>query len=190
MDNPQIGSAELRLAGGEALTGSISRVTNQFVAFMTSTKAGACEDVDLSRITAVKWLKAARRPNAAEIVAVDAFALPFVAPFYAGHAVANLFRQMSPPLKPLRGIWEPGGPARGALVSRLEFTGDTVSYVTTTSQRGGWAVEQDRLRLTFEGEPESVRSFHFDCGALVLENPVIKSGRDLPSCDIEHVLLA
>jgi hypothetical protein len=71
---------------------------------------------------------------------------PFTQATYAGHAVANLFRQMSPPLKPLRGIWEPGGPARGALVSRLEFTGDTVSYVTTTSQRGGWAVEQDRLR--------------------------------------------
>ena len=81
---------------------------------------------------------------------------------------------MSPPLKPLRGIWEAGDPAGGG--SRLEFTGDSVSYAATTDQRGRWAVEEDRLRLTLEGEPESVRPFHFDCGTLVLENPVIKFG--------------
>lgn len=175
VDHPQLGSAELTLADGGTETGSILRVTDQFVVFMKSAKPAACEDVDLSRITAVKWLKSSgRSPNAAEMVAIDVVAVPFIVPFYAGHTIANLFRKASPPLKPLRGVWEPGRPAQGALASRLEFTGGTVSYVTTTSKRGRWAAEQDRLRLTFEGGPESVSPFHFDCGDLVLENPVIR----------------
>ena len=81
MDDPRLGNAELTLADGETRTGSISRVTDQFVTFLTSTKPAACENVDLSKITAVKWLKGGRGPNAAEVVAFDAVTLPFVAPF-------------------------------------------------------------------------------------------------------------
>jgi hypothetical protein len=91
-------------------------------------------------------------------------------PFFVADAVVEPFKRVSPPMRPLRGTWESGG-SRAMPKGSLEFTGDTVKCRSMTSKRGHWSAENGRLHLTWDGEPEWVGRFHFECGNLVVENP-------------------
>ena len=172
LTKPRLCSAQLTWADGRTQKGRIVRVTDRFIAFETSIRPPACENVELSKVAAVQWL-----PGAGDSAAQVALLGALLAPFYVGNAVADPFKRISPPLKPLRGSWVLNGPSRGALKSSLVFAdvrkGDraTVQYRTITSKRGRWSVEHDLLHLTFDGEPDLVSSFHFDCGELILDNP-------------------
>jgi len=155
---------------GRTQKGHIWRVTNQFVAFETSSLPRVCEDVDLSKVAAVRWLD--KRPNTAGMALIWVWASPFV----AVNAIVELFnfKGRSPQLKPIRGHWASAALLRGRPQSTLDFTGNTVQYRAASGTQGRWSVEEDRLRLSFDGEPESVTPFHFDCGDLVLGAPTNK----------------
>jgi hypothetical protein len=168
---PRLGSAQLSWRAGRTQKGRILRVTDQFIAFETSQRPRACENVELSEIAAVQSLHTPGEPGAGSHVADVLLFSAFLAPFYVADAIANPFKRISPPIKPLRGSWEGGG-SRGIPESSLEFTGGTVRYRTTTSKRGRWRVEHGKLHLTLDGEPEWIGSFHFECGELVLDNPL------------------
>jgi len=111
---------------------------HQFIAFQTNTRPAACENVELSKIATIQWFPTPGEAGAGSRAAEGLFLRAILAPFYIGDAIADPFKRISPPLKPLRGPWE-----------RL-------------------------LRMTFDGEPDSVTAFHFDCGELILDNPETK----------------
>ncbi len=167
---PRLGSAQLTWVDGRRQKGHIARVTDQFVAFQTDTRPMSCENVKLSEIATVQWLRTSRGPGAGSQLAGVLFVGAILAPFYVGHAVADPFKRMSPPLKPLGGSWESGGPSRALIKSSLEFKGNTVQHRTMIGKQGRWLVEQDRLRLIYDGEPESATPFHFDCEELILDD--------------------
>ena len=171
VSKPRLGSAQLTWADGRTQKGRIVRVTDQFIAFETNVRPAACENVELSKVAAVHWFRTPGEGGAGSRAAEGVFLGAILAPFYIGNAVTDPFKRISPPLKPLRGYWEFSGPSAGVLKRSLVFTDNTVQYRAITSKRGRWSVEQDLLHLTFDGEPESVTSFHFDCGELILNNP-------------------
>jgi hypothetical protein len=174
VNRPRLGIAQLTWVDGRTQKGRIVRVTDQFIAFETNIRPPVCESVELSKVAAVQWFRTPGEGGAGSRAAGVVFLGAILAPFYVGNAAADPFKRISPPLNPLRGSWELNGPSRGALKSSLVFKGKTVEYRTITGKRGRWSVERDLLRLTFDGEPDSVTSFHFDCGELILDNPTSK----------------
>jgi hypothetical protein len=174
VNKPRLGIAKLTWTDGRTQKGRVVRVTDQFIAFETNIRPPVCENVEVSKVAAVQWFRSPGGAGAGTRAAEAVYLGAVLAPFYVGNAVSNPLKRISPPLKPLRGLWELNGLSRGALKSSLVFKGNTVQYQTITAKRGRWSVERDRLRLTFDGEPDSVSSFHFDCGELVLDNPTSK----------------
>ncbi len=174
VNKPRLGSVRLTWTDGRSQMGRIVRVTDQFIAFETSIRPAVCEDVELSKTAAVQWLRTSGKGAGASDAAVTVLLGAVLVPSYIGNAFANPFKRISPPLKPLSGSWELTGSPGGAIERSLDFAGNTVQYRTITSKRGRWSVERDLLHLRFDGEPESVTSFHFDCGELILENPTSK----------------
>jgi hypothetical protein len=167
---PRLGDAQLTRRGGQTQTGRIVRVTDQFIAFETSQRPRVCENVELSEVGAVRSLRTPGEPGIAAYVADALYLGVFLGPFYAADAIAYPFKRISPPMKPLRGSWERGG-SGGVPKSSLDFMGSAVRYRTTISKRGRWLVEQDKLHLTLDGEPEWISGFHFECEELVLDSP-------------------
>lgn len=165
LNKPRVGNAQVTFTDGRIQKGYISRVTDQFVAFETSARPRVCEDVDLPKMAAVRWLN--REFNPAEKAWIWIWASPFVA--IAG--IVELFPKF-PPLNPIRGHWESAARLRGRPQSTLDFTGNSVQYQALTETRGRWSVDQDRL--SFDGKPETATPFHFDCGDLVLGAPTNK----------------
>jgi hypothetical protein len=178
VNKPRLGSAQLTWADGRTEQGRIVRVTDQFIAFWRNTRPATCENVELSKVAAVQWLRTTGErgagSHAAERAAEVAYVGAILAPFYVGNAVANPFKRISPPLNPPYGSWESSGPSPGGLKSSLVFMGYDVLYRTTAGKRGRWSVDQNQLRLMFDGEPASVTPFHFDCGELILDDPTRK----------------
>jgi hypothetical protein len=166
-----MGDARLTLTDGRMRIGRVVRVTNQFVVFETDSRSQACEDIDLSRIAAVQWLRTPR--DATAVVGAVYFGIfgVFLVPFYIGHAIADPFKRIFPPLKPLRGTWEHRGPSFGEPTSTLEFSGKTVAYSSSRLRRGRWSVQSGLLGLSLDGEPESLIPFHFKCEELVPGDP-------------------
>jgi hypothetical protein len=174
LNKPRLGRAQLTWADGRTQRGRIVRVTDQFIAFETNIRPPVCENVELSKVAGVQWLRTPGEGSAGSRAAGIVFVGAILAPFYVGHAAADPFKRISPPMRPLSGSWERNGPSRGGLKSSLVFRGNTVQYRAITGKRGRWSVERGLLRLTFDGEPDWVTSFHFDCGELILDNPTSK----------------
>ena len=172
VDKPRLGRAKITLVDGTAQEGRVKRVTDEFIAF-EHYKPLACEDVELSNITAVQWLQSPRQPGARARMADVIFGGAILAPFAGVDAIADAFKGLSPPLKPLRGSWEIRE-RRGAPTSILEFEGNTVQDRTYRTREGRWSIEQNQLHMVLDGEPESVTPFHFECGELVLDHPAGK----------------
>jgi hypothetical protein len=168
--NPRLGEAQLTRRDGQTQKGRILRVTDQFIAFETSQSPRVCENVDWSQIVAVQPSPSPGQSGAGSYsVGLLLYGVLF-APFLIADVIAHPFYRPSPPLKPLGGSWR-GSEGRGLSKSSLEFSAGTVHYRTTTRKRGRWVVEHDRLHLTFDGEPEWISRFHFECGELVLGDP-------------------
>ena len=102
-------------------------------------------------------------------MAEGVFLTALLTPFVIEYAIADPIRRISPPLKPLRGSWK----SSRAFKSSLEFMGNEVQYRATTRKGGRWSV--NAMNFTWrDAEPELITRFHFQCGELVLDNPVKK----------------
>jgi hypothetical protein len=160
---PRIGEAWLTMRDGRIQRGRVVRVTDRFVAFATNERPLVCADLELSEIDSVQWLPVKGQGNPVSDALEGGLLAVLITPFFVVSVVANRFERISPPLEPLHDSWV-------ARDSSLEFQGNTVKYRKITRKRGHWSVEADRLHLVVDGEPETVVPFHFDCGALVLDN--------------------
>jgi hypothetical protein len=169
LQNPRLGVAKLTWKDGRSQEGQVVRVTNQFIAFSTIRKPKVCEIVALSEIAEVQPLKKPGEAGAGSYVAMAVLFGVIFAPFAAADVISNPFKRMSPPKKPLRGLWENRG-SRRIPQSSLEFIGDTIQYRSRASRRGRWSVENGKLHLMLDGEIERISLFHFQCGELVLDN--------------------
>jgi len=165
LKRPRLGSAQLTWVDGRTQKGRVVRVTDQFISFETNITPPACENVELSNVAAVQWFE---RVGAGSHSAGEVLLGTLLAPFYVGSVATGPFKRISPPTKPLHGSWEPSRPPRGLVQSSFVFEGNVVQYRTVTAKRGRWSIEQDQLRMTFGGEPDSIASFHFECGDLIL----------------------
>lgn len=160
---PRVGIVILTRRDGQLQGGRIVRVTDRFVAFQPDVRLSGCRNLQLSEIDSIKWLRAPGTGHVLKDAPEMALFTVFVAAVTIADAVAYPFERLSPPLKPLSDSWV-------ARDSSLEFRGDGVKYQRMTRKRGHWSVEANRLHLVVEGEPETVVPFHFDCGAVVLDN--------------------
>jgi hypothetical protein len=160
---PRTGDARLTWPDGRKKKGQIIRVTDQFVTFEAKNRS-SCEDVELSKIANVHWLGTPRQDAAGRVEAAIVIGA-FAAPFYLGYAIADPFRRISPPLRPLSGTWESIGDGGK---STLEFKGLTVQWRTTVISHGRYSVVQDRLHLVPVGAPETVIPFRIQCWQLRL----------------------
>jgi hypothetical protein len=160
---PRIGEAWLTMRDGRIQTGRVVRVTDRFIAFATNERPLVCADLELSEIDSVKWLPVKGQGNSVSNALEAGLFAALIAPVFIVSAIADPFERLSPPLKPLRDSWV-------ARDSTLEFRGTTVKYRRITRKRGHWSVDTDRLHMAVEGDSETVIPFHFDCGALVLNN--------------------
>ena len=170
---PKLGNAQITRLDGLREDGRIVRVTDQFVTF--EMKPSSCENIELSKIAAVRWLGTAsnRRVSngpASEFGGTILLGAVLV-PYLAGYAIADPFRRMSPPLQPLRGTWEAVAQSRDGNTSSMKFKGSTVEGHFTTVREGHYSVSQDQLHMTLNGEPETVIHFHFNCTELILDGP-------------------
>jgi hypothetical protein len=167
---PQLGNAQLTRSDGRKDEGRIVRVTDQFITFETNSKPSSCENVELSKVAAVHWLGTTNNRSASEfggIVLLGAL----LAPQFAGYAIADPFRRISPPLQPLRGTWEAVNQSRGGSASTMKFKGSTIEGHFTTVRNGHYSVGRDQLHMMFNGEPETVIPFRFNCTQLILDSP-------------------
>jgi hypothetical protein len=171
---PRLGTARLTLTDGQARSGSILRVTDAFISFLANTHPLVCENVEFSKIVTVQWLRIDRRPGAGTILAERAYGGAVLAPLLIAGSVADAFKRISPPLKPLSGTWESRRQPGGAPKATLVFEGKTVRYSNAMRKQGRWSVEHGALDLSFDGEPERIAPFHFDCNQLILETPDAK----------------
>jgi hypothetical protein len=166
LHKPRTGDARLTWPDGRKKDGQIIRVTDQFVTFEAKNRS-SCEDVELSAIAEVRWLGARGQDVGPYVEAALLWA--FLAPFYLGYAIADPFRRISPPLRPLSGTWESIGDGGK---STLEFKGLTVQWRTTVISHGRYFVVQDRLHFVPAGAPETVIPFRIQCRQLRLGSEV------------------
>jgi hypothetical protein len=165
---PRLGSAQITRPDGLREDGRIVRVTDQFVTL--ETKPSSCENIELSKIAAVRWLGTTDSRSATDFGGTVLLGA-ILAPQFAGYAIADPFRRISPPLQPLRGTWETVAQSRGGDISSMEFKGSTVEGHFTTVREGHYSVAQDQLHMTLDGEPETVIHFRFNCTELILDGP-------------------
>lgn len=167
----QLGQARITRLDGVTEDGRIVRVTDQFVTF--ETKPSSCENIELSKIGAVHWLGNTNNGLASNHPAAEFGGTillgAVLAPLFAGYAIADPFRRVSPPIQPLRGTWEAVAQSRDT--SSMEFKGSTVEGHFTTVREGHYSVVQDQLHVTLSGEPERVSPFRFNCTELILDGP-------------------
>lgn len=173
LKRPHLGNAQLTLVDGRAMNGRVVRITDAFIAFATNTYPPVCENVELSKIATVQWVRMRGQAGAGTIAGAGYVVLlsALLAPSYVANTVANPFKRISPPLTPLSGTWRSSGQPGTASESSLVFKGTAVRYTTATSKSGRWSITQDSLHLAFDGEPERIALFRFDCSELILENP-------------------
>lgn len=173
LSNPRSGNAQLTWSDGRKEDGRIVWVTDQFVTFVTNTTPSGCENVDLAKIAAVLW-----GPNSGSNplsnFGGDVLLGAVLSPLFVGHAVANPFRRMSPPLAPLRGQWELIRPLPGVVRSSLVFEGSSVRRSEVSIIQGRYYVERNQLHMMSGGALETVIPFHFNCRELILDGPAGK----------------
>jgi hypothetical protein len=162
---PRSGNARLTFSDGKKVDGQVLWVTDQFVTFQTRTRL-SCEDVEWSRVADVRWLGTPIREAVTLPVAYIWVGI-FTGPFYIGNIIANVFRRISPPLRPPGGRWESVGDGGK---SSLDFKGSTVHSRATIITHGRYSVAGDRLRMMPDGKPDSVVPFHIICRHLTLES--------------------
>jgi hypothetical protein len=178
---PRVGNAQVTRSDGRQDDGRIVRVTDQFVTFETSIKPPSCENIELSKIVAVRWLGTTNNRPSSEYGAIVLLGA-VLAPQFAGYAIADPFRRISPPLQPLRGTWEAVAQSRGGSTSAMDFKGSTVEGHFTIVREGHYSVERDQLHMMLDGEPETVIPFRFSCRELILDGPTGALGlRKVPS---------
>jgi hypothetical protein len=159
----KLGNAELTLVDGRTQEGQILRVTDQFVSLQRS---GACEDIELSKIAAVRRLRTPGSPHydVGDYIG-EAIMLGMLVPIASVYWVADKLK--SPPVRPLHGTWESGGSVEG----RLEFQGLAVSGNLTIMRHGHYSVARDGLHLVFDHALEKVVPFQVHCMQLALDGP-------------------
>ncbi len=173
LSKQQFGFAQLTLSDGRNEDGRIVRVTDQFVTFVTNRKPPGCENVELSKVAAVFWHPASKRISSSELGSA-VYLGAVLSPFFVIHEAADPFRRMFPPLRPPRGEWESIRPSPGGEKSSLYFDGETVKHREVTVKQGRYHVEENRLHMMFDGEPERVTQFRFNCAELILDSPPAK----------------
>jgi hypothetical protein len=174
----RLGSAELTMRDGRTESGRIVRVTDEFISLATNAPSLACEDVQLSEVTAVRWLptpKVPQQPSAVSDAMRMVLPVLLLSPLFVEGPIATLFQRVSPPLKPLSGSWDLDGSSHSDLHSTLDFGGHAVTERSSTRERGRWSVEQGQLHLNTAGKPERVTSFRFECGTQLVLEPSVEA---------------
>jgi len=110
LNKPRRGTAEVTFIDGTTQTGSVLRVTDQFIAFEMNRKPPTCEDVQLSKISAVQWLE---HPAGGSEILGTIFLGALIIPVLAAYAIADSMKRTPPPLDPPRGSWELRGKRDG-----------------------------------------------------------------------------
>lgn len=111
ISKPRLGNAQLTWTDGRTQDGRITRASGQLVAFRTNAVPAVCENVELSKLAAVQWQSTGSDASVVSGAVGAVYAAAVLTPSYIAGVVAGPFKRISPPLKPLRGIWElDGGP--------------------------------------------------------------------------------
>ena len=157
LDKPRLGNVQLTWADGRIANGRILRITDEFIAFETSTRPAICEDLALSEVATVRWL---RTPGAVGPAQVGLFWVLLAPLLHRGRHRGSI--QAGPTEAAARSSWASSGSSqKGGSRASLEFSDHTVQYRTFIEKRGRWSVEHGLLDVALDGDADSIAPFHF-----------------------------
>jgi hypothetical protein len=163
---PKSGYAELKLKDGSKIRGGVLRINGNSVTLQTPV---SCKEIGLSKITAVHWIHDLPRvtPDPVETTIYLTFFALIFGPILGYSALVERFK--STPVNPPSGNWDSAGGFHEGFHASLAFNGNAVYARFTIRKHGKYSVLQNRLHITFEGQPETVTAFHFNCTQLVID---------------------
>jgi hypothetical protein len=161
LNKPRYGEARLTWVDGRQSEGRIQRVTDQFVTLAQQKGSGACENVELSKISSIDWVP---RTGSGEYFPL--WAIPLLPALW----VQDSIRQSHSVRGAFLGDWRTIEASTGRY-SRVGFGYDrSVWREDVVVKNGTYRIEGGNLYVTYAGGPEEEATrLQFVCNELTLD---------------------
>jgi hypothetical protein len=162
LDKPRSGEARLTWVDGRQAEGRIQRVTDQFVTLAAQKGSGACENVELSKISSIDWVP--RTGNG------EYFPL-WAAPLLPALWIYESIRQSHSVRGAFLGDWRTTETSTAGRYSRVGFGYDRSIWREDVAVKNGtYRIEGGSLYVTYAGgSAEEAARLEFVCNELVLD---------------------